>query len=78
MGILTLPFFFLPSGIYSVFDFKKTMNLRMTLMVVGAVIFGYGVMTSTLGIKILPLGLGFCLFAIGLCVKNPKKIEHGE
>jgi len=46
------------------------MNLKMSLMVVGAVIFGYGVATSDLGIKVLPLSLGFCIFVIGLCMNK--------
>ena len=48
------------------------MNRRIALMALGAIIFGFGI-SSDLGIRMLPVGLGFLIFVIGLCIKNKPK-----
>lgn len=53
------------------------MNLRVALMIIGGIIFGFGI-SSDLGIRVLPLGLGFLIFVIGICIKNPKVREHSN
>lgn len=50
------------------------MNFKLILIVFGAVILFFGISSSYgMGINMLPIGLGFCLLMIGLCMKNPKK-----